>query len=131
MDTLNELVISLDSLKCDYYEKVLECRSGKITYELLISNINDTSLKLNAVKNVLSQMSIPDDFSSIYTNFSETVNLYNDYIFDIKYAIVTENVRRENKDIKDDFMDSLYIFEMIALSSFIGSIMVLMILVLL
>ncbi|MEG1256699.1 hypothetical protein [Clostridium sp.] len=109
MDTLNELVISLDSLKCDYYEKVLECRSGKITYELLISNINDTSLKLNAVKNVLSQMSIPNNFSSIYNNFSETVNLYNDYIFEIKYAIVTEKVRRENEDIKDDFMDSLYI----------------------
>jgi hypothetical protein len=109
LDTLKELVISLDSLKHDFYEDVLKCRSGNMAYELLISNIDDTSKKLTSVQNVLSQMSIPDNFSSIYNDYSKTVSLYNDYLYKIKYAIVTEKVRRESKDIKEDFMDSLYI----------------------
>ncbi|MEG0308321.1 MAG: hypothetical protein RR636_10280 [Clostridium sp.] len=109
ISTLGELVISLENLKCDYYSKVLECRSGNLTYELLISNLNDTLLKLNSVKSVLSQMTIPDRFSSIYDDFLEIITIYNNYLLDVKYAIVTENVRRSNKDIKKDFMDSLYI----------------------
>jgi len=109
LDTLKELVISLDSLKHDFYEDVLKCRSGNMAYELLISNIDDTSKKLASVQNILSQMSIPDNFSSIYNDYLKTVSLYNDYLYKIKYAIVTEKVRRESKDIKEDFMDSLYI----------------------
>jgi hypothetical protein len=109
LDTLRELVISLDSLSHNFYKDVLKCRGGNMTYELLISDIDDTTKKLVSVQNVLSQMSIPNDFSSIYKDYSEIVLLYNDYLYGIKYAIVTEKVRRENKDIKEDFMDSLYV----------------------
>ncbi|WP_346929666.1 hypothetical protein [Clostridium sp.] len=109
IETLRELVISLDSLKYNFYEDVLKCRSGNMTYELLISNIDDTSKKLVSVQNVLSQMSIPNDFSSLYKDYSEIVSLYNDYLYGIKYAILTEKVRRESKDLKEDFMDSLYV----------------------
>lgn len=107
--TLRELVISLDSLKYNFYEDVLKCRSGNMTYELLISNIDDTSKKLASVQNILSQMSIPDDFSSLYKDFTEVVSSYNDYLYEIKYAILTEKVRRDSKDVKEDFMDSLYV----------------------
>jgi hypothetical protein len=109
IDTLRELVISLDSLKYNFYEDVLKCRSGNMTYELLISNIDDTSKKLASVQNILSQMSIPDNFSLLYKDFSEIVTLYNDYLYEIKYAILTEKVRRDSKDVREDFMDSLYV----------------------
>lgn len=109
LDTLKELVISLDNLKHDFYQDVLKCRSGSMTYELLVSNIDDTASKLVSVQNVLSQMSIPDNFELIYSDYSKSVSLYNDYLYKIKYAIVTEKVRRESKDVKEDFMDSLYV----------------------
>ena len=109
LGTLKELVISLDNLKYDFYQDVLKCRSGSMTYELLVSNIDDTASKLVSVQNVLSQMSIPDDFASIYSDYSKSVSLYNDYLYKIKYAVITEKVRRESKDVKEDFMDSLYV----------------------
>jgi len=71
--------------------------------------IDDTSKKLASVQNVLSQMSIPDDSSSLYKDFTEVVSSYNDYLYEIKYAILTEKVRRDSKDVKEDFMDSLYV----------------------
>ncbi len=107
---LNELKISLDSLNKDFYLDVLKCRSGNKSYELLLSNIDDTVLKLDALNSVLHKMSIPDNYLPIYTDFSKTVSLYTDYVYGIKYAVVTEKVRRESKDIKEDFMDSLYVW---------------------
>lgn len=107
---LNELKISLDSLNKDFYLDVLKCRSGNKSYELLLTNIDDTVLKLDALNSVLHKMSIPDNYLPIYTDFSKTVSLYNDYVYGIKYAVVTEKVRRESKDIKEDFMDSLYVW---------------------
>ena len=108
LNTLNELVISLDGLIVDYYDKVMDCRSGKITYELLVSEVDSTSAKIDSVKKVLFELKYPDNLSSINASFSEIVNLYSDYLYNLKYAIVTENVRRSSKDIKENFLDSLY-----------------------
>ncbi len=110
LTTLNEMKISLDSLNKDFYLEVLKCRSGNKSYELLLSSIDDTILKLDALNSVLSKMSIPDNYLTIYNDFSKTVSLYNDYVYGIKYAVATEKVRRESKDIKEDFMDSLYVW---------------------
>lgn len=108
LSKLNELIISMDKLMVNYYDKVMDCRTNKMTYELLISKLDDTISKMDSVKNVLSQMTIPNEFVSLYNSFSEVVNLYNKYVFDVKYAIVTESVRREKPDITEDYMDSLY-----------------------
>lgn len=108
LSTINELVISLDKIMDNYYDRVLECRSNKMTYELLISKIDDTLSKMDSIKNILSQMSIPNDFLDIYNSFSDVTTLYRKYIFDVKYAIVTESVRRDKADITKDYMDSLY-----------------------
>lgn len=108
LSKLNELKISMDKLMVNYYEKVMDCRTNKMTYELLISKLDDTISKMDSVKSVLSQMSIPNEFLPLYNNFSEVVNLYSKYLFDVKYAIVTESVRRDKTDITEDFMDSLY-----------------------
>ncbi|MEG2017840.1 MAG: hypothetical protein RR844_01730 [Clostridium sp.] len=108
LSKLNELKISMDKLMINYYEKVMDCRTNKMTYELLISKLDDTISKMDSVKSVLSQMSIPNEFLPLYNNFSEVVNLYSKYLFDVKYAIVTESVRRDKTDITEDFMDSLY-----------------------
>lgn len=108
LSKLNELKISIDKLMINYYEKVMDCRTNKMTYELLISKLDDTISKMDSVKSVLSQMSIPNEFLPLYNNFSEVVNLYSKYLFDVKYAIVTESVRRDKTDITEDFMDSLY-----------------------
>lgn len=105
---LNELKVSMDKLTVNYYEKVMECRTNKMTYELLISKVDDTISKMDSVKNVLTQMSIPNEFITLYNDFSEVVNLYSKYAFDVKYAIVTESVRRDKPDITEDYMDSLY-----------------------
>lgn len=108
ISTLNELVVSMDKLIENYYERVIDCRSNKMTYELLVSKLDDTISKMESVKNILSQMSIPNDFLDIYNSFSEVSTLYSKYVYDVKYAILTEMVRRESVDIKDDYMDSLY-----------------------
>lgn len=108
LSKLNELTISLDKLMVNYYDKVMDCRTNKMTYELLISKLDDTITKMDSVKNVLNQMSIPNEFLSLYNNFSEVSNLYSKYLFDVKYAIVTESVRRDKADITVDYMDSLY-----------------------
>lgn len=105
---VNELTISMDKLMIDYYEKVMDCRTNKMTYELLISKLDDTISKMDSVKSILNQMSIPNEFLPLYNDFSEVVNLYSKYVFDVKYAIVTESVRRDKADITEDYMDSLY-----------------------
>ncbi len=105
---LNELTISMDKLIVNYYEKVMDCRTNKMTYELLISKLDDTISKIDSVKTILNQMSIPNEFLPLYNKFSEVVNLYSKYTFDVKYAIVTESVRRDKSDITEDYMDSLY-----------------------
>lgn len=105
---LNELTISMDKLMINYYEKVMDCRTNKMTYQLLIAKLDDTISKMDSVKSILSQMSIPNEFLPLYNNFSEVVNLYSKYLFDVKYAIVTESVRRDKTDITEDYMDSLY-----------------------
>lgn len=105
---LNELTISMDKLMVDYYEKVMNCRTNKMTYELLIAQLDDTISKMDSVKSILNQMSIPNELLPLYNKFSELVNLYSKYTFDVKYAIVTESVRRDKADITEDYMDSLY-----------------------
>ena len=108
ISTLNELTTSLNNIMENYYDKVMDCRSSKMTYQLLISKIDTNISKVEAIKNVLSQISIPNNFIDIYNSFSEVINLYNKYIYDVKYAVVTESVRRDTSDITSDYMDSLY-----------------------
>lgn len=107
-NSINDLIISMDNLIINYYDSVADCRNSKKTYELLILEINTNSSKLQSVKDVLSKLSVPDDFHSIYNDFSEIVNLYSDYLYNFKYNVATEKVLRKNKDTSEETINSLY-----------------------
>lgn len=108
INEFSDLVISLNTLKTDFSGKINDYRNNKITYELLLSSINNCNDKITSVKSVMSSINIPDDFTSIFYDFSEIVNLYSDYLFNLKYNFITENVRRSKGDIDKDFLNSLY-----------------------
>lgn len=107
-NSINDLIISMDNLIINYYDAVTDCRNSKKTYELLISEINTTNDKLQCVKDVLSKLSIPDNFHSIYNDFSEIVNSYSDYLYNFKYNVATEKVLRKNGSTSDEVVNSLY-----------------------
>lgn len=107
-NSINDLIISMDNLIINYYDNVADCRNSKITYELLIAEINTNSSKLQSVKDVLSKLSVPDDFHSIYNDFSEIVNLYSDYLYNFKYNVATEKVLRKNEGTSEETINSLY-----------------------
>lgn len=107
-NSINDLIISMDNLIINYYDNVADCRNSKKTYELLIAEINTNSSKLQSVKDVLSKLSVPDDFHSIYNDFSEIVNLYSDYLYNFKYNVATEKVLRKNEGTSEETINSLY-----------------------
>lgn len=107
-NSINDLIISMDNLIINYYDNVADCRNSKKTYELLIAEINTNSSKLQSVKDVLSKLSVPDDFHSIYNDFSEIVNLYSDYLYNFKYNVATEKVLRKNAGTSEETINSLY-----------------------
>ena len=107
-NSINDLIISMDNLIINYYDNVADCRNSKKTYELLIAEINTNSSKLQSVKDVLSKLSVPDDFHSIYNDFSEIVNLYSDYLYNFKYNVATEKVLRKNVGTSEETINSLY-----------------------
>lgn len=108
LNTFKELVFSLDNIMTDYYIRVLDCRNNKITYELLISDVGNCISKVGSIKDLAAGIRIPDKYLGIYNEFMDILNLYNDYLFNLKYALVTEKVRIKNAKINNDSIDSLY-----------------------
>ncbi len=104
----NELFISFQNIKINFYSKVLDCRANKISYELVIKDINDTITKVDTIKKLLREMSIPNNVLDIYEGLLKTVDMYSEYLIDIKYAMATEKVLSDKKDKSEIDLDSLY-----------------------
>lgn len=106
--SFNELQISFQRIKINFYSKALDCRNNKISYELVIRDINDTITKVDIIKKLLKEMSIPNNVLYIYEGLLNTVDTYSEYLIDIKYAMATEKVLVDKKDKSKVDLDSLY-----------------------
>lgn len=106
--TMNELIISFKKLKKDYYPLTIDCRNDKLTYELVIKDINDSLLKMKSILNIMESMNVPSNFSYTYEEFFNIVNIYNEYLVETKYSLITEKVWASKKDKSKLELDSLY-----------------------
>lgn len=94
ISTVDSLSNKFIALKTDFSSKLLSVRNGDLTYDDLISLIDENRTSLYALKKEFLKVT---PVKTILLNFSKAIESYDFYLQDFKYNVNTEKIQASNK----------------------------------
>jgi len=111
----NEFISQTESLSVDFlntkinfYSYVAKVRKKDMTYEALLSLVDEDFTKLSEVQNSFNSLSVPDSALPTYEAFKTLLNDNEKYLMDFKLALTSEKIQILSAATDTSTLDSLY-----------------------
>ena len=110
-----EFISKIDSLSSDFldiktnfYSNVTKVRKKEMSYDDLLSLVEDNFTKLSEVQTNFKNLSIPPSAIPTYESLKTLLDIYEDYLRDFKLALTSEKVQVLSAVVDSSALDALY-----------------------
>ena len=110
-----EFINKIDSLsssfldtKTNFYSYVIKVRKKEMSYDDLLSLVNDNFTKLSKVQTNFKSLSIPPSAIPTYEAFKALLDIYESYLRDFKLALTSEKIQALSAVVDPSTLDALY-----------------------
>ncbi|WP_125153974.1 hypothetical protein [Clostridium rectalis] len=105
IDNMDEVLSCFLEIKIDMNETKCNIKNNSISYDNILSKVDNMKTEFEDILYKFSKITVPSEAISCYTLFSKTLDNYNSYIQNFRYAITTEKNSSSNKS---KTVDALY-----------------------
>ena len=110
-----EFISNIDALSNDFlkvrtnfYSYVIKIRKKEMSYDDLLTEVNDNFGKLNKVQADFKNLSIPPSAIPTYEAFKSLLGAYENYLRDFRLALTSEKVQILSAVVDPTVLDALY-----------------------
>ncbi|MCB2295077.1 hypothetical protein LGK95_16460 [Clostridium algoriphilum] len=110
-----EFLTNTDALSVEFldartnlYLDVLKVRKKEMSYDDVLSIVNDEVTKLNKTQNDFNNLSVPPSAIPTYQAFKPILDTQDSYLMDFKLALTSEKVQALSAVIDSSSLDALY-----------------------
>ena len=105
---LDVLSAEFITTKTNFYSYVLKVRKKDMSYDNLLSLVDDDFAKLGEVQTSFKNLSVPDSAIPSYESFKTLLDDNENYLRDFKLALTSEKVQTLKAAVDPSILDSLY-----------------------
>ena len=110
-----EFINNIDGLSSEFlnaktnlYSYVIKIRKKEMSYDDLLSEVNNNFTKLNEVQTKFRGLSIPPSAIPTYEAFKTLLEMHEDYLRDFKLALTSEKMQSLSAVVNSAALDALY-----------------------
>jgi len=100
-------ILFLDT-KTNFYSYLIKVRNKKISYDDLLSLVDNNLSKLNEVQSSFKDLSVPPSAIPTYESFNTLLYNNESYLRDFKLALTNEKIQALSAVVKSTVLDALY-----------------------
>ena len=104
----NELSTNFLNARTNLYLNVLKVRNNELSYDDILSLVDDEVTKLGIVQNDFNNLSVPPSAIPTYQAFKPLLDTQDSYLRDFKLALTSEKVQALNEVVGSSKLDALY-----------------------
>lgn len=108
ISNIDGLSSDFSKVKTNFYIYVLKIRKKEISYDDLLSQVNDNFANLNKVQADFKGLSIPPSAIPTYEAFKSLLDAYENYLRDFRLALTSEKVQVLSAVVDPAVLDTLY-----------------------
>ena len=110
-----EFISKIDDLSSDFldtktnfYSYVIKVRKKEMSYDELLSLVDDNFIKLSKLQTNFKSLSIPPSAIPTYEAFKALLDVYESYLRDFKLALTSEKIQALSAVVDSSTLDALY-----------------------
>lgn len=96
--------------KTNYHSSVIKVRKKEISYDELLSLVDNNFIKLSAIQTNFKALSIPPAAIPTYETFKILLSIHEDYLRDFRLALSSEKVQSLSAVVDSSVLDALYTY---------------------
>jgi flagellar basal body-associated protein FliL len=108
INKIDDLSRSFLNTKTNYYSSALKARNKEISYDALLSEVENNFIKLSAIQTSFKGLSIPPTAIPTYESFKNLLSIQESYLRDFKLALSSEKVQMLSAVVDSSTLDALY-----------------------
>jgi hypothetical protein len=109
ISNIDDLSKNFSDAKTNYYSSVIKARKKDISYDELLSQVENNFIKLSAIQTKFKSLSIPPTAIPTYEAFKILLSMHENYLKDFKFALSSEKVQVLSAMVDSSTLDALYI----------------------
>jgi hypothetical protein len=109
ISNIDDLSKNFSDAKTNYYSSVIKARKKDISYDELLSQVENNFIKLSAIQTKFKSLSIPPTAIPTYEAFKVLLSMHENYLKDFKFALSSEKVQVLSAVVDLSTLDALYI----------------------
>lgn len=106
--SFNEILDEFNKIKKNYTGDIVSARNSLSGFDNLLMKIENIEVKVDEVRNKLSNLSVPEDAQELCELFTNVLDQYDIYLQNLKYAVKTESLTSVSGVSDNKSFDSLY-----------------------
>ena len=108
ISNIDDMSRSFLDAKTNYYSSVIKARKKEMSYDELMSQVDNNFIKLSAIQTKFKSLSIPPTAIPTYETFKILLSMHEDYLRDFKLAVSSEKVQSLSVVVDSSTLDALY-----------------------
>ena len=108
IDKIDDLSRDFLSSKSNYYSYVLKIRKKEMSYDEVLTLVDNNFVKLSDLQSKFKTLSIPHPAIATYEAFKALLSIQESYLRDFKLALTSEKIQALNAVVDSSTLDSLY-----------------------
>lgn len=106
--SFNEILDEFNKIKKNYTGDIVSARNRLSGFDNLLMDIDNIEVKVDEVRNKLSNLSVPEDAQELCKLFTNMLDQYDIYLQNLKYAVKTESLTSVSGVSDNKSFDDLY-----------------------
>jgi len=108
INKIDDLSRAFLNTKTNYFSSALKARNKELSYDALLSEVENNFIKLSAIQTSFKGLSIPPTAISTYEAFKNLLSIQENYLRDFKLALSSEKVQILSAVVDSSTLDALY-----------------------
>ncbi|MCB2290243.1 hypothetical protein LGK97_10730 [Clostridium sp. CS001] len=110
INKIDDLSRNFLDAKTNYYPSVIKARKKEISYDELLSIVDNNFIKLSSIQTNFKTLSIPPLAIPTYEAFKMLLGMHEDYLRDFRLALSSEKVQSLSVVVDSSVVDALYTY---------------------
>lgn len=108
INKIDGLSVSFLDSRTNFYSYIAKVRSKEMSYDDLLSLVNDDFTKLSQLQTEFKSLSVPPTSIPTYESFKILIDNYESYLRDFKLALTSEKIQALSAVVDPSSLDALY-----------------------